>query len=78
LSPARRAGFDLMAQRVAAIGEPWRSFFTQAEMEAELRLAGFNAIEDLDAAALTARYCAGRDDGLAVSPPARVLRAWND
>jgi O-methyltransferase involved in polyketide biosynthesis len=77
LSPARRAGFELMAQRVAALGEPWRSFFTQAEMEVELQLAGFTGIEDFDAASLTAQYCVGREDGLAVSPPGRVLRAWN-
>jgi methyltransferase (TIGR00027 family) len=77
LSEARRAAFDRVSQRVAAIGEPWRSFFTQAEMETELQGAGFVGIEDLDAAALTARYCSHRDDGLVVSPPARVLRAWN-
>ena len=74
LSEARRAVFERVAQRVAAIGEPWRSFFTAAEMRAELEASGFREIADLDAAELTRRYCAGRADGLAVSPPARV--AW--
>ena len=44
-------------------------------MEAELAASGFDEIEDLDAAALTERYCAGREDGLAISPPARVVWA---
>jgi methyltransferase (TIGR00027 family) len=75
LSETRRSGFERMAHRVAAIGEPWRSFFAAAEMRAELEASGFREIEDLDAEALTQRYCGAREDGLAISPPARVVWA---
>jgi methyltransferase (TIGR00027 family) len=43
----RRAMANLMAARVAAIGEPWLSHFEPAELHAILRAKGFSEIEDL-------------------------------
>ena len=45
-----------MAERVAASGEPFRCYFDSAELHARARELGFSEIEDLDRAALVARY----------------------
>jgi methyltransferase (TIGR00027 family) len=45
-----------MAARVAASGEPFRSYFDLGELHARARQLGFAEIEDLDRAALVARY----------------------
>ncbi len=45
-----------MAERVAASGEPFRCYFDSAELHARARELGFVDIEDLDRAALVARY----------------------
>jgi methyltransferase (TIGR00027 family) len=45
-----------MAERVAASGEPFRCYFDTPELHARARGLGFSDIEDLDRAALVARY----------------------
>jgi methyltransferase (TIGR00027 family) len=45
-----------MAERVAASGEPFRCYFDSGELHARARELGFSEIEDLDRAALVARY----------------------
>jgi methyltransferase (TIGR00027 family) len=45
-----------MAERVAANGEPFRCYFDSGELHACARELGFARIEDLDRAALVARY----------------------
>ena len=45
-----------MAERVAASGEPFRCHLDTAELHARARELGFAEIEDLDRAALVARY----------------------
>jgi methyltransferase (TIGR00027 family) len=45
-----------MAERVAASGEPFRCYFSSAELDARARKLGFSDIEDLDRAALVERY----------------------
>jgi methyltransferase (TIGR00027 family) len=45
-----------MAERVAANGEPFRCYFDTPELHARARKLGFAKIEDLDRAALVARY----------------------
>ena len=61
-----KLAFDSIASRVAQAGEPFRLFFTPAEIAAELRAANFTSIEDLDHPALAARYLQHRTDGLAL------------
>jgi len=67
--------FAAMSARVAAAGEPFRSFFAPQEMATMLRETGFGEIEDLDCAALNARYFAGRADGLCLRGSAHMIRA---
>jgi methyltransferase (TIGR00027 family) len=45
-----------MAERVATNGEPFRCYFDTPELHARARKLGFSDIEDLDRAALVARY----------------------
>ena len=66
LNPRQRARFDELAGRVAAVGEPWRTFFEPAELEATLRRVGFSGVDDVDADALNRRYFASRADGLRI------------
>ena len=53
---AARAHHEQMAERVAASGEPFRCYFDTPELHARARKLGFSDIEDLDRAALVARY----------------------
>jgi methyltransferase (TIGR00027 family) len=45
--PERRASLARRMERVAALGEPWISFFDPADLAQELRKHGFDEIEDL-------------------------------
>jgi O-methyltransferase involved in polyketide biosynthesis len=75
LSPEEQAARDALMVRVAAVGEPFRLAFTPGEMAAEL--GAFARTEDLDGAALNARYFAGRSDALAVwGQASHVVSAW--
>jgi methyltransferase (TIGR00027 family) len=75
LDPERRAMFDAAAERVAALGEPWRSFFEPAALAEELRAAGFAAVEDLGPGDIHARYFADRSDGFAPGPTGHLALA---
>ena len=64
LPPTEQLMLDSLAARVAQAGEPFRLFFRPEELRLELRQAGLDVVEDLDGPAITARYFAGRTDGL--------------
>jgi methyltransferase (TIGR00027 family) len=55
---------DSLSARVARAGEPFQLFFTPAQLAEELEWLGMGVVQDFDGAALTARYLAGREDGL--------------
>lgn len=67
--------FEQMRVERAAQGEPWISGFDPATLADDLDGLGLELVEDLDAAALTARYCTGRRDGLAPDGASRIARA---
>lgn len=60
---------------LAAIGEPWISFFKPPEMADLLDEAGFSHVEDIDGHTINARWFAGRADGLMTTPRAHYVRA---
>ncbi len=60
---------------LAAIGEPWISFFRRPDMAALLTEAGFAEWDDLDGGEINRRWFAGRTDGLMTSPLAHYVRA---
>jgi methyltransferase (TIGR00027 family) len=58
--------FNAMATRVAAVGEPWKTFFDPATLIDDLRDAGFTSAQDFGAEELNRRYFAGRTDKLRI------------
>ncbi|EGY00523.1 putative methyltransferase [Nitrospirillum viridazoti Y2] len=75
LSEGQRAAFQAMADRAAAEGEPWRSFFTPDALAADLRGLGFGVLEDVGPVELNPRYFAGRTDGLVLGGISRLMHA---
>ncbi len=71
----RRLAVRALMQRVAAAGEPWRSFFEPRELHDELRALGFSELEDLGPEELNARFFRERNDGLRTGGLARVMSA---
>jgi methyltransferase (TIGR00027 family) len=55
---------DSLADRVRQAGEPFLLFFMPEDLREELKAVGLAVVEDLDGAALTERFFAGRNDWL--------------
>ncbi len=68
----RRLIYEIVAARVRAVGEPWRTSFTPAALARLLAAQGLVEIEDLDDASINARYFGGRADGLRVGTLAHL------
>ena len=64
LSLTEQLMLDSLSARVALAGEPFQLFFTPQQLAEELSRCNLTVIEDLDSAALNARYLANRTDGL--------------
>jgi len=75
LSLVRRVVQRAVMRRVAAAGEPWKSFFDPRELAAELRSLGFRQLEDLGPEAINARYFSERLDGLRVGGLGHIISA---
>jgi methyltransferase (TIGR00027 family) len=60
---------------LATTSEPWQTWFVPEELTNELRGMGFTHIAHLDADQSTARYLAGRMDGLLPSPLVGLISA---
>ena len=67
LSEQGRLALDAMMSRVAAAGEPFRTFFDPAALAARLRGIGFSSVEDVDTDTLNERYFKDRADTLRVA-----------
>jgi O-methyltransferase involved in polyketide biosynthesis len=65
------------SRRVAAIGEPWTTFFVPSTLVADLKAIGFAEVEDMAADDINARYFADRTDGLKVGTVGRLMKALN-
>ncbi len=59
-----------LAERAAAAGEPWLSYFEPAQLEAMLRNLGFSRVHFLTPAESATTYFVGRSDGL--EPPTHI------
>jgi len=74
--PAERRAFIMAtAERAAARGEPFLSFFEPAELQELLRRAGFNEIEDLGAPEMAERFYGALGRGLVLGPGPHFVRA---
>ena len=74
LPPAEQLSHDSLASRVRLAGEPFRLFFTPAEMAREL--ARLHLVEDVGSVELNEGYFRGRHDGLQLlGAAARLVQA---
>jgi methyltransferase (TIGR00027 family) len=73
--PAMRANLTAIAERAAAIGEPWLSQFNPADMAALLQARRFGMFEDVTRAELAVRYYGNLGQGLTAGPGPHVVRA---
>jgi methyltransferase (TIGR00027 family) len=71
----RRLMVRALMHRVAAAGEPWKTFFDPRTLAGELRALGFAHLEDLGPEELNGRFFEGRADALEVGRLGRVLSA---
>lgn len=72
---ARPPALEAQRARVAALGEPWLSGFDPTTLATDLADVGLALVDDLGPRELTARYCAGRADGLQPGRIGHVARA---
>ena len=78
LNNIERLNVELLAARVAKLGEPFRLFLHPDELVVTLRSLGFSWVEDLAAPAVNSRYFQNRSDELHVGEPgACCLRAFD-
>jgi methyltransferase (TIGR00027 family) len=66
LNWAGRLIYRRMAKRVAAIGEPWKTFFDPQSLLDDLHRLGFTEAEDYDGDVLNERYFKRRTDRLKI------------
>jgi len=59
----QQAAQAVRAERVAQMGEPWITYFSAEDLATELGALGFDAIEDLDPAAVGERFFGVRAGG---------------
>lgn len=75
LSEQERGSRELRANRVAAIGEPWLTFFEPSSLAGELADMGFTHIEIVGPAEANQRYFSDRGDDLYVRGSNHLVRA---
>lgn len=76
LSPPALRAFTDLARRVAAIGEPFQTFFDPEVLAQSLAAFGFREIADTTPTAMDARYFHDRSDGLRAGKLSHVMTAW--
>jgi methyltransferase (TIGR00027 family) len=75
LGEAERALRTTRAERVAAIGEPWISYFDAEVLAGELAAMGFSEATSFGANEANERYFSGRTDTLRFCGSARIMTA---
>ena len=75
MAPDQRRVFEALAARVAAAGEPWRTFFEPATLARELMALGLTVVDDVPPEVLNASFFADRADGLQIRGRARMMHA---
>jgi methyltransferase (TIGR00027 family) len=75
MAPVLRRAMQILAARVASIGEPFQTAFKTHEIKDTLLTIGFSRVEDVDTAALNARYCSGRHDAFVLRGNVHMVRA---
>jgi len=74
-SPRRWAAHAMLAARVAAAGEPFRSYFRPDEIVSEIRTLGYSRVDDFNAEALNVRYFAVPNEASRLLGGGHIVRA---
>lgn len=75
LTETQRLGREALAPRVAALGEPWISYFDPDVLAGELREMGYKYVEDFGPEQANDVYFKGRMDGLCISGSSHLMKA---
>jgi methyltransferase (TIGR00027 family) len=75
LEAAERAAMEAISASLAQGGEPWKSNFAPAELEALLLSMGYSRVEHFGRDELTQRYLRGRSDNLRLAGSTGIIRA---
>lgn len=75
LTAEQNAARASSAARVAAIGEPWISYYHPQTLVSDLQKLGFGNVRDLGATEANAQYFSGRRDDLRISGSSHVMTA---
>lgn len=75
LNQSQRLAHEFRANRVAASGEPWITFFDPSSLASELRGLGFKHVEDFGPEEANNRYFKNRTDSLRISGSGRLMKA---
>lgn len=75
LSERQRTAISALAERAAAGGEPWRTYFDPSALAGELARLGFTVVEDFGPEQAFERYFRGRSDGLRSGGAGHLMRA---
>ncbi len=76
LTPAQRSRFEVLAQRVASAGEPWKTCFDPASLARDLSGMGFSSTTDKGPDEINRAYFAHRQDGLRIGSLSHIMVAW--
>jgi methyltransferase (TIGR00027 family) len=71
----QRIFYKKVLDRLAEIGEPWKSFMEPAPLREQLLSLGFSSVEDLGGDEINDRYLANRSDGLKARGIGRIAVA---
>ncbi len=71
----RRLVFRLLARRLAAVGEPWQSFFDPESLISDLKAIGFTQADDFGPQEINLRFFNDRTDKLKVGGFGHLIKA---
>jgi len=71
----QRIFYRKVLERLAEIGEPWKSFMEPGPLREQLLSLGFTSVEDLGGDEINERYLANRSDGLKARGIGRIAIA---
>jgi O-methyltransferase involved in polyketide biosynthesis len=74
-APGQEGAMRVIAERAAAMGEPWLTCFEPEALERKLRELGFAQVEFLEPADSAARYFADRADKLPAPTRTTIVSA---
>ena len=75
LTERQRSAREYLAHRVAAMGEPWITYFDPTSLARDLREMGFTQVVDFGPEAANDHYFKNRTDGFSISGTSRLMKA---